>query len=134
MICAPRVLIEADPSSRNIELGLLANGFDHPDAKSFGLQGVASGYASWSGVAYCPTDTERALRQDEIVAAELEIQANWSYCGYIAETTENRAEPQIPDGYGYRFLRACKSRLLPRGRWRRRHNGPCERQSLKPAA
>lgn len=112
IICAPRVLLERDRNSGDAERELLAEGFEHEEMRSFGVQGVSSGYASWSGVVYHPFDTHRALSEADIVSAELDAQAIWTYCAYIAESIEKGQEPNIPEGYGCNFLRASRSRLL----------------------
>lgn len=112
IICSPRVLLETEKDAGNAERELLAEGFDHRDMRHFGMQGVSSGYASWSGVVYHPFDTDRALSETEIVAVELDIQSVWSYCTYVADSTEQGRDPYIEPGYGSGFVRASQSRLL----------------------
>lgn len=120
IICSPRVLLDRElhdvescqSSARRAERELLAEGFSPPEMTSFGLRGVASGYASWSGVVYHPYEPERALAEKEIVSLELALQSIWVYCEYINSQVEKGIELSIPDGYGCSFLRAARSRLL----------------------
>ncbi|MDP4501132.1 hypothetical protein [Nonomuraea turcica] len=125
IICAPRILVDRDQAgsdtclatAEQAEQVLLAEGFHHHEMRSFGLAGVSLGYASWSGVAYHPLDQARCLAEEELVDCELATQAAWAYCEYINDQVENGHDPAIPDGYGWRFLRATRSRLTnPRPR------------------
>lgn len=112
IICTPRILLERQEEIGTAERSLLAEDYDHEEIKNFGVQGVSSGYASWSGVVYHPFDTHRALQENEIVQVELQTQAIWSYCAKIADLAERGIDPTIIPGYGYKFLRSCQSRLL----------------------
>lgn len=112
IICSPRVLLESGDESGHAERDLLAEGFDHADMRPFGVQGVSSGYASWSGVVYHAFDEDRALTEQQIVAVELDVQSIWSYCAHIADAIEQGREPHIEPGFGTTFIRACRSRLL----------------------
>ncbi|MEV0105509.1 hypothetical protein AB0H42_04080 [Nocardia sp. NPDC050799] len=111
IICSPRVLLESDRDAAGAERELLAEGFEHAEMRPFGVQGVSVGYASWSGVVYHAFD-DRALTEDQIVAAELDVQSIWSYCAHIADSIERGEEPEIHPGYGAGFIRASRSRLL----------------------
>ncbi|MGI5287994.1 hypothetical protein ACQEVF_32280 [Nonomuraea polychroma] len=119
IICAPRVLVDRDKAGSNdclaaaeqAERELLAEGFEHHEMRSFGLAGVSLGYASWSGVTYHPLDPARCLTETELVAYELKMQTIWTYCDHINGQVEQGREPEINDGYGWRFLRAARSKL-----------------------
>jgi hypothetical protein len=78
----------------------------------FGVRGISIGYASWSGVVYYPIAEQRCLTEGELVAAELATQALWTYCAYINGEVEHGRDPAVPAGYGWRFLRATRSRLV----------------------
>jgi hypothetical protein len=114
LLCRPRVLLDRDNSggsAEEAERALLADGYEDAGMRSFGMHGVSEGYASWSGVSYYPADDSRALGEDELVAAELALQPVWAYCDYVNGCAERGEDPEVPDGYGYRFLRAARSRL-----------------------
>lgn len=120
LICAPRILLDremqdADTCRRSAERAeriLLAESYEGSDLRSFGLRGVSLGFASWSGVAFHPLDPDRALGERELVSLELALQAVWSYCEFVKQQLEEGAEPIIAEGYGWRFLRAIKLRLM----------------------
>jgi hypothetical protein len=119
LLCMPRSLIERDDDSRVpslahatlVEQALLREGFDHPGIVDFGIKGISMGYASWSGVVYNPTAPDRALREDEMVRCELAVQAVWSYCNHLRMEVETGRDPDVPDAFGWRFLRGLRSRL-----------------------
>lgn len=119
IVCAPRVLVEREnadsaaclSTAERAEKELLAGGFDHYEMRSFGLKGVSLGYSSWSGVAYHPLDPARSLAEDELVSFELNLQAIWAFCEHINEQVEHGRTPMVPEGFGWQFLRAARSRL-----------------------
>ena len=114
LLCSPRVLLEHDGGSAEAERALLADGYPHAGMRSFGMGGSA-GFASWSGVSYYPAD--EGLAEAEIVDAELALQSMWAYSDHVNACTERGEDPAVPDGYGWRFLRAARSRLMsPRPR------------------
>jgi hypothetical protein len=98
-------------SAEEAERALLAEGYEHSGMRSFGMRGVSAGFASWSGVSYYPVDPDRALAENELVAFELALQSMWAYCEHINGQIEQGHEPDVVGRYGYRFLRAAKSRL-----------------------
>ncbi|GAA2308742.1 hypothetical protein GCM10010149_68580 [Nonomuraea roseoviolacea subsp. roseoviolacea] len=54
--------------------------------------------------------------------ASWRTQATWAYCEWINGQVEQRHDPAIADGYGWRFLRAARSRLTnPRPRETAQH-------------
>jgi hypothetical protein len=83
----------------------------HPDVVSFGVHGVSTGHAGWSGVAYAPHAPERALTLQKLVACELTVQALWCFSLQTQKLVEDGRDPTTPEGYGWRFLRAAGSRL-----------------------
>lgn len=112
----PKVLLENREDcvvgkAELVERALLSDGFSHPDILSFGIPGVSIAYASWSAIAYHPITPGRALSVNESVDCQLAVQAIWSYCSYINGEIENGREPEISPDYGWRFLRAARSRL-----------------------
>jgi hypothetical protein len=103
--------------ARLTENTLLATKWDHPDIRSFGVAGTSSGYASWSGVVYHAQSASRALSEEELVDLELAIQSAWAYCAHLNGELEQGRDPLVPDQWGWRYLRAVRSRLInPRPR------------------
>lgn len=117
LLSTPSVLVDRqDPANplaldASVEGALLASGFEHPDIVSFGIRGVSVGYAGWSGVSYMPLSAERSLTIEELVACELTVQSLWCFCRQIQLLVEDGEDPRVPEGYGWRFLRAAHSRL-----------------------
>jgi hypothetical protein len=119
LMCIPRVLVpRADiidesclDSAALAERTLLHNGFEHPELVDFSMKGISLGYASWSGVVYHPIAHDRALREDELITCELSVQAAWAYCEHLRQHVEHGNDPTVPPQYGWRFLRAIRSRL-----------------------
>ncbi|GGS94670.1 transcriptional regulator [Planobispora rosea] len=120
IMCIPRILHERDSEMSDsslahaelVERSLLAEGFEHAEMVPFGFKGISIGYAAWSGVVYYPAAPRRALSEDEIVNVELAAQAMWAYCESINTQVEQGLDPRVPDQYGWRFLRAARSRLI----------------------
>jgi len=94
------------------------DGFGRADIEGFGIDGVAVGYASWSGGSYLPLAPVRALDVDERASFETVVQALWCYTSMIADVVEVGDAPDVPEAYGWRFLRACLSRLTTARRGR----------------
>ena len=117
LLSTPSVLVNRSETGQpkglgaDIEAQLLEEGFDHPDLVSFGVRGISTGYAGWSGVAYAAQSAERSLTLDELVECELAVQALWAFCRQIQLMVEDGQDPATPEGYGWRFLRAAYSRL-----------------------
>lgn len=119
IMASPRLLIDhetADPdeqrhAAEQVERELLADGLDAGDAFPFGMSSVSIGYASWSGVAYHALDPGRALTEAELVDCELDVQSAWMLCDHINSEAERGAEPTVPRGYGWRYLRSVRSAL-----------------------
>lgn len=117
LLSTPSVLVDRGaaggpvPLDGSVEESLLATGFDHPDIVSFGVRGVSTGYAGWSGVAYASLSGERSLTVDELVTCELSVQALWCFTRQIQQMIEDGQDPSMPEQYGWRFLRAAYSRL-----------------------
>ncbi|WTD64881.1 helix-turn-helix domain-containing protein [Micromonospora sp. NBC_01638] len=100
-----------EPVADDVELRLLAQGFDQPSVQSFGVHGVSLGYASWAGVAYHALSPEQALMVDDLVSCEVDVQMLWAYCRHIQRQVEDGRDPAMPPEFGWRFLRAAHSRL-----------------------
>ncbi|MFF7157893.1 multiprotein-bridging factor 1 family protein [Streptomyces sp. NPDC008139] len=117
LLSTPSVLVDRGTPSgptalhSSVEESLLAGGFDHPDVVSFGVRGVSTGYAGWSGVAYAAHSHERSLTIDELVDCELTVQALWCFSGQIQQLVEDGQDPSTHEDFGWRFLRAASSRL-----------------------
>ncbi|XUM03623.1 helix-turn-helix domain-containing protein [Streptomyces venezuelae ATCC 10712] len=117
LLSTPSVLVDRGapggpaPLDGRVEETLLATGFDHPDIVSFGVRGVSTAYAGWSGVAYASHSRERSLTIDELVTCELSVQALWCFTRQIQQMIEDGQDPSMPEQYGWRFLRAAYSRL-----------------------
>ncbi|AZS76293.1 hypothetical protein DDE74_06120 [Streptomyces lydicus] len=117
LLSTPSVLVDRGapggpvPLDGSVEETLLATGFDHPDIVSFGVRGVSTGYAGWSGVAYASLSRERSLAVDELVTCELTVQALRCFTRQIQQMIEDGQDPSMPEQYGWRFLRAAYSRL-----------------------
>lgn len=94
-----------------IEQSLLSEAYDHGGIESFGVRGISSGYASWSGVVYHPIAPERALTEAELVACELAVQSMWTFTDAITRRIEQGQDPKVPSEYGWRYLRGVRSRL-----------------------
>ncbi|GGU68824.1 transcriptional regulator [Streptomyces albospinus] len=117
LLSTPSVLVDRGapdgpaPLEGSVEKALLATGFDHPDIVSFGVRGVSTGYAGWSGVSYASISQERSLTVDELVDCELTVQALWCFTHQVQQLVEEGQDPSMPESYGWRFLRAAYSRL-----------------------
>lgn len=94
-----------------IEQSLLSEAYDHGGIESFGVRGISSGYASWSGVVYHPIAAERSLVESELVACELAVQSMWAFTDSITRQVEQGSDPEVPPEHGWRYLRGVRSRL-----------------------
>lgn len=120
LLCAPSVLLEHHhgaatdevvAAAENAEKAAFRRGFTRPDITSFGIDGVSVGYASWAGVSYLSLSDGRAIPDEVVAGFESVVQALWCYTNHLAEQVEAGVDPDVPDAFGYRFLRACHSRL-----------------------
>ncbi|MFD6626342.1 helix-turn-helix domain-containing protein [Streptomyces diastaticus] len=117
LLSTPSVLVDrgapGGPAALDgaVEESLLATGFDHRDILPFGVRGVSTAYAGWSGVAYASHSHERGLTIDELVTCELTVQTLWCFTRQIQRMIEDGQDPTMPEPYGWRFLRAAYSRL-----------------------
>lgn len=121
LLCVPRVLVGREEMGTHgeklarasvVEQSFLRDGFDHPDINEFGVQSIATGYASWSGVVYQPHALEQCLSERELIACELSVQAAWAYTDHLRQVVESGLDPQVPSEYGWRYLRGVRSRLV----------------------
>lgn len=113
LLSVPKTLLRTDGEAQPLEVEreLINSRWRHPQVNDYGVEGIAVGAASWSGVAYAPIDPTRALAESEIVRYELGLQALWAYCDYISRTDESGDEVVIAPEYGATFLRRARSRL-----------------------
>ncbi|MEV6242664.1 hypothetical protein [Lentzea sp. NPDC051838] len=119
LLSMPRVLLdcgtdEAGPSLHHAELVeqmLLRDGFHDSRIDEFGIRGVSIGCASWAGISYHPQAAGRALQTADLVDCELLVQALWCYCHRVHEQVEQGRDPVVPPEYGWRWIRAVRSRL-----------------------
>lgn len=121
LLSAPAVLLErrdGEPGAEALaqaevaERACLRDGFTRPDIDTFGIEGVSIGYASWSGVSYLPLSPSRAVDPEDLATFETVVQALWCYTHLISAAVQAGQDPVVPDGYGWRFLRACLSHLI----------------------
>ncbi|WP_433388444.1 hypothetical protein [Micromonospora sp. KLBMP9576] len=119
IMATPSVLLHRDRAMDDehlahaelIEQSLLSEAYDHGGIESFGIRGISSGYASWSGVVYHPVAVDRSLTESELVACGLAIQSMWVYTDAITRQIEQGKDPEVPPIYGWRHLRGARSRL-----------------------
>ncbi|MGH3616309.1 MAG: hypothetical protein ACRDRK_27685 [Pseudonocardia sp.] len=120
LVCAPSVLLErhvGDPDEQVLARAEMAervcfrDGFNRPDIETFGIAGVALGNASWAGVSYLALAPARAIGEEEMASFQNVVQALWCYTNMISGLVEDGEDPVLPDEYGWRFIRACLSRL-----------------------
>ncbi|WP_285739333.1 XRE family transcriptional regulator [Kitasatospora phosalacinea] len=114
LLATPGVLvdrsIETAPVSLEVEPLRFAERWAHPNAIAF--TGTTSrGVAGWSGVAYWQGAGETALSIDDIVAMELDTQALWALSSALLHRVEEGHDPQMPEQFGWRWLRGAASRL-----------------------
>ncbi len=117
LIATPSPLVDRSNPGNVKSLGpdaeeaLLSSGFVHPEVARIGVHGIAAGFVGWSGISYHPLAPERALTVEELVEAEVLAQLVWCYAAHIQQSVENGRDPDVPERYGWRFLRAAHSRL-----------------------
>ena len=117
LIATPSPLVDrSDPDNvtalgRDTEATLLASGFVHPEVASIGMHGIAAGFVGWSGISYHPLAPERALTVEELVRTEVLAQLIWCYSTHVQRSVEDGRDPDVPERYGWRFMRAAHSRL-----------------------
>ena len=88
------------------------DGFDPgPGLVDFGVPGVSTGYATWSGVAYAPVAIERALHPDELGDFETLCQGLWALCHEVSRTVESGEDPVAHPEYDWRWLRGVTLRI-----------------------
>lgn len=87
-------------------------GVDGGGPGALGVSGVSVACASWSGVVYLPLSPARALHPDEFVSFEVVAQGLWCYSAHILAADDL---DQLPERYGWRFLRTARARLTSAG-------------------
>ena len=98
-----------------VEKSLLRDGFEHPEIVDYGVMGIAIGCASWSAVAYHALAPARALDEAAHVDVQLRTQAMWCYSRSILDQVEDGQDPAVPEGFGWRYLRAMRSKAVSPG-------------------
>lgn len=93
------------------EQDVMRNGFDHPEIVDFGVRGISTAFASWSGVSYLAHSSSRALPFVDVVSWEVLVQALWCYCSGIVNDVHRDIAPTVHPDYGQRFLRRTTKRL-----------------------
>ncbi len=119
LLAKPRVLLgrpdgAGEPSvahAEQLERALLRDGFDDSRIDGFGVQGLSVGCASWAAVSYCSLSAPHALRSMDLVELQALVQALWCHCHHLREQVERGDDPTPAPGYGWRWLRAMRSRL-----------------------
>jgi transcriptional regulator with XRE-family HTH domain len=92
-----------------LEARLVAEGFEHPEIREFGIAGVSLGCASWSAVAYHALEPEQHLGSDRLVNIEVLTQGLWAYCSRVSADQQPIAD--YPS-FGLEGLRSHASRLV----------------------
>lgn len=119
LLSGPKSLLPRTPQGTDDELSvcranerdLFDDEFRLSEVLEFGVAGTSVGVAGWSGVAYAPLATERALTQSEIVDCELAIQALWVYCDKLSRSHEQGPGVQVDERFSWSFLKRARSRL-----------------------
>jgi len=119
LMCVPSVMLDRRLEDEDLlmakaevaERSHFRTGFEHPEVVEFGVPGVAIGCASWSGVVYLPLAGDRALSMDELASFEVIVQGLWCYSTVVLSAVEAGEDVSLPEPYGWRFLRGCRSRL-----------------------
>ncbi len=119
LLSMPRVLLDRGgngetPSlddAESVEQGLIQEGFQDGRIDEFGIRGLSIGCASWAGVSYFPLAPARAIQVSDLVDSELLVQALWCYCHHIREQVEKGLDPVVAPEYGWRWMRAMRSRM-----------------------
>ncbi|MFF1358783.1 XRE family transcriptional regulator [Streptomyces sp. NPDC058297] len=119
LLATPSVLVDRrDPANihglTNTEEQLFASQWEHADAVEFS-GAVSMGLAGWSGIAYHPLPTERALTTAEILDLELDVQALWALSTHVHGLLGTGQDPVMPAEYGRGYLAAAYSRLTQSG-------------------
>lgn len=120
LLAMPRVLLgrcegSSEPSidhAKQVEKVLLRDGFVDSRIDEFGTQGISVGCASWAAVSYCALSPRRALEPGDLVDLEVVVQAVWAFCHRLRRDVESGDEPVVRDGFGWRWLRGVRSRLM----------------------
>jgi hypothetical protein len=123
LMCVPSVLLDRRVEDKETllakaevaEQAHMRNGFTHPEIVQFGVSGVSLGCASWSGVVYLPISPARALQPDEFISFEIVVQGLWCYSAQILAAARAGTLDDLPQRYGWRFLRASRARLTAAG-------------------
>lgn len=95
-----------------VERAFLRDGYHDSRILDFGASGISHAYASWSAVTYFPIADRRSLSQSSLVEFEIMVQSLWCYCQHIRAQVESGRDPQIPDGYDWRWVRGVTSRMV----------------------
>jgi hypothetical protein len=118
ILSVPKVLLERDVDPAHslhqaelVERSLLSEGFAHADMVPFGIKGISIAYASWSSVVYYPVAEQRSLAEADLVHCELAVQSLWAYSNHLNRLVESGQDPDVPDEYGWRFVRGARSRI-----------------------
>jgi hypothetical protein len=118
LLCNQKSLLdqgEDSPSlshAKLVEIAFFREGYSDPRILEFGTSGISYAYASWSAVAYYPIGGRRALPLDALVEFEILVQSLWCYCHHVRSQVEAGCDPNIPDGYDWRWLRSVMSRVV----------------------
>ncbi|WP_055567629.1 hypothetical protein [Streptomyces atriruber] len=120
LLATPSVLVDRrDPTNivglgEDAEQALFTGRWEHPDAVEFS-GAVSMGLAGWSGIAYHPLSTERALTTGEIVDLELDVQALWAVSIHVQALIEAGQDPVMHGEYRRSCLASAYSRLTQSG-------------------
>ncbi|MGW1347442.1 hypothetical protein ACWCOV_40765 [Kribbella sp. NPDC002412] len=118
LLCNQKSMLNLDEDLQSVahaelvERAFLRDGYNDSRILDFGASGISYAYASWSAVTYFPIADRRALNQSSLVEFEIMVQSLWCYCHHIRTQVESGRDPQIPDGYDWRWVRGVTSRML----------------------
>jgi hypothetical protein len=118
LLCNQKSLLdqgEEFPSLSHAELvekAFFRDGYSDPRILDFGTSGISHAYASWSSVTYFPVGGRRALPSSALVEFEILVQSLWCYCHHVRTQVESGRDPEIPEGYDWRWLRGVMSRMV----------------------
>lgn len=95
--------------AHELEARLVAQGFEHPEIREFGISGVSVGCASWSAVAYHALEPDQHLGSERLVAIEMLTQALWAWSSRVS--ADQRPLVDYPS-FGLAELRSHAARLV----------------------
>ena len=118
LLCNQKSMLNLDDELQSVahaelvERAFFRDGYSDRRILDFGANGISHAYASWSAVTYFPIAGRRSLSQSALVEFEIMVQSLWCYCHHIRTQIESGQDPQISDGYDWRWVRGVTSRMV----------------------